>query len=603
MSSLEKKLLTLIRKATKQDGATDISAQVLRVDGTTAWVHIDGGVDETPVERTIDCSTGDTVRVRLSGGQAYIIGNNSAPPTDDTTAILARDTADTANILADTAKRIAGDAQESATIAAQAAAQAESDAQSASAAAAVADGKAVAAANAASAAQSSATAAQNSADAAAQAASVADGKAVAAGQAASAAASAASAAQSSANAAQASADNAGEYASRALGNLSTVQSVAETLTWITQHGTMTLTTDVALDPTHVYFVVDPVGDYIVGGTHYSVVTEPDVADISTYYELSIDESLNNYVATHLAIDAEGLWIIPDANGFKVLIATGSGSTYTTAGTYIVGGNGETIGEFTTNAITLGSRETGTTVGTGSRVFGVQCEASGAYSYAEGYKTRATGDYSHAEGRKAQLVEPPNEVLASGKGAHAEGVNTVASGDASHAEGSQGTASGECSHVEGHKCTASGTYAHAEGSQTVARLQYAHAEGEDTEASGRSSHAEGIDTTTTQQAAHAEGWGSDATHSAAHAEGIGTLASGYASHAGGYHTIAGNNSQTAIGKFNDNKTDTLFEVGNGTADDARSNAFEVYDTGRFGTPGLWFSVNASGEPCVTFEDGN
>lgn len=596
MSSLEKKLLTLIRKATKQDGATDISAQVLRVDGSTAWVHIDGGVNETPVERTIDCSTGDTVRVRLSGGQAYIIGNNSAPPTDDTTAILARDTANTANILADTAKRIAGDAQESATVAAQAAAQAESDAQSASTAAAVADGKAVAAANAASAAQSSATAAQNSADAAANAASVADGKAVAAGN-------AASAAQTAANNAQASANHAGAYASRALGNLETVQSVVETLNWITAHGTMTLTTDTSLDPTHVYFVVDPNGDYTVGTTKYSVVSDPQTSELSTYYELSIDESLNNYIATHLVVDGEGLWIIPEANGFKVLIATGSGSTYTTAGTYIVGGNGETIGEFTTNAITLGSRETGTTVGTGSRVFGVQCEASGAYSYAEGYKTRAIGDYSHAEGRKAQLVEPPNEVLASGKGAHAEGVNTVASGDASHAEGSQGTASGECSHVEGHKCTASGRYAHAEGSKTVARLQYAHAEGENTEASGRSTHAEGADTTATQQAAHAEGWGSGATHSAAHAEGIGTLASGYASHAGGYHTIAGYRDQTAIGKYNDNQADTLFEVGNGTADDARSNAFEVYDTGRFGTPGLWFSVNASGEPCVTFEDGN
>ena len=143
-------------------------------------------------------------------------------------------------------------------------------------------------------------------------------------------------AQASADNAQASADSASEYASRAYANLSTLQSLTETLNWITAHGTMTLTTDTQLDPRHIYFVADQNGDYVVGGQHYAVVSEPDVADISTYYELSINESLNNYVATHLAVDGEGLWIIPDAGGNKVLIATGSGSTYTSAGTYIIG---------------------------------------------------------------------------------------------------------------------------------------------------------------------------------------------------------------------------------------------------------------------------
>ncbi len=157
--------------------------------------------------------------------------------------------------------------------------------------------------------------------------------------------------------AKASAENASEYAARALGNLSTVQSVTETLNWITSHGTMTLTSDTALDPTHVYFVVDQNGDYEVGGTHYSVVTEPDVADISTYYELSIDESLNNYVGTHLAVTSEGLWLLPDADGNKVLIATGQGTTYTEAGTYIVDTvNGEDVilAHFTANGVQIGS---------------------------------------------------------------------------------------------------------------------------------------------------------------------------------------------------------------------------------------------------------
>lgn len=161
-------------------------------------------------------------------------------------------------------------------------------------------------------------------------------------------------AQTSADKAQASADSASEYASRAYANLSTVQNITETLNWIAQHGTMTLTSDVALDPTHIYFVVDAQGDYVVNGTHYAVVTEPDIADIGTYYELSIDESLNNYVATHLAVDSEGLWIIPEANGNKVLIATGSGSTYTTAGTYIIDSTDDVNAKFLADRAQIGN---------------------------------------------------------------------------------------------------------------------------------------------------------------------------------------------------------------------------------------------------------
>lgn len=64
----------------------DTAAKVIRVEGKTAWVHIDGGVDETPVKLTIDAKPGDAVRVRVSGGQAWLTGNESAPPTDDTVA-------------------------------------------------------------------------------------------------------------------------------------------------------------------------------------------------------------------------------------------------------------------------------------------------------------------------------------------------------------------------------------------------------------------------------------------------------------------------------------------------------------------------------------
>ena len=66
--------------------AYDTQATVTRVDGETLWVHIPGGVEETPVRRTINASAGDNVQVRVSGGSAFLVGNESAPPTDDTRA-------------------------------------------------------------------------------------------------------------------------------------------------------------------------------------------------------------------------------------------------------------------------------------------------------------------------------------------------------------------------------------------------------------------------------------------------------------------------------------------------------------------------------------
>lgn len=105
---LEKELAQVINNLNK--GGTkpyDTSAVVKRVEGSTAWVHIDGGVEETPVEMTIACKAGDTVKVRLSGGMAYLLGNNTAPPTDDRTALEALGTAGMARKMAKSAEKVA----------------------------------------------------------------------------------------------------------------------------------------------------------------------------------------------------------------------------------------------------------------------------------------------------------------------------------------------------------------------------------------------------------------------------------------------------------------------------------------------------------------
>ena len=100
----------------------DTTATVKRVEGATAYVHIPGGVDETPVTMSINCKAGDTVNVRVSGGRAWITGNSTAPPTDDSTAKEALDKAGQASADAAGVVYLVKDAQTAAENAAKASA-------------------------------------------------------------------------------------------------------------------------------------------------------------------------------------------------------------------------------------------------------------------------------------------------------------------------------------------------------------------------------------------------------------------------------------------------------------------------------------------------
>lgn len=127
---------------------------------------------------------------------------------------------------------------------------------------------------------------------------------------------------------------------------------------------------------------------------------------------------------------------------------------------------------------------------------------------------------------------------------------------------QGSTVGNGATAEGYGNTVSGDYSHAEGSGNTASSYHTHAEGSTTTASAPQ----------------------------AHAQGYGTTASGAHSHAGGNGTVAGYADQTAIGKFNDNKGTTLFEVGNGADASHKSNAFEVYSNGNIVAGGTVSDAN-------------
>ena len=189
-----------------------------------------------------------------------------------------------------------------------------------------------------------------------------------------------------------------------------------------------------------------------------------------------------------------------------------------------------------------------------------------------------GQVDNTEGATAhgEIFNDYTHNEATGGFSHAEGNSTTASGANSHAEGSDTTASSNCAHAEGFTTTASKYYSHAEGSNTTASGTSSHAEGSGTTASGYYSHAEGSTTNATADTSHAEGSGTTASGYASHAEGNSTTATAGSSHAEGSGTKASSANQHVQGKYNVEDTAGTYAmiIGNGTSDDARSNAFTV-----------------------------
>lgn len=124
-------------------------------------------------------------------------------------------------------------------------------------------------------------------------------------------------AQDSADVAQHHAEAANTAANDALVQLSTVEDVIGVVNWITEHGTYALTQDVAVDDSKVYYTRSGSGTQ-ADPYLYTPVAEPDDSELSTYYELSIDQALSQYVASHLALTNDGLYVLKDNNGYKLL---------------------------------------------------------------------------------------------------------------------------------------------------------------------------------------------------------------------------------------------------------------------------------------------
>ena len=306
------------------------------------------------------------------------------------------------------------------------------------------------------------------------------------------------------------------------------------------------------------------GDHVLASGDYSHAEGYRTAASANYAHAEGTSTVSNYVSSH----AEGQRTCAcgqasHAEGYGTtasqVIASGKGAHAEGAGTTASGNNSHAEGQYSSAS------------GIASHAAGAGTTASNTGAHSEGGLTYASGNYSHAEGC---------ETSAYGNYAHTEGAYTYADGESSHAEGSGTSAIGDASHAEGNYTCANNNYAHAEGNYTTAEGLWSHAEGRSTYAKGDNSHAEGYKAT--------------AYGSMSHAEGQETYAIGGLTHAEGRGTYAGYTCQHVGGKYNNNKSTTLFEIGNGTADNARSNAFEIYSDGKIsqdnGTTKFKFTSN-------------
>lgn len=157
---------------------------------------------------------------------------------------------------------------------------------------------------------------------------------------------AAGAAQASAEAAQASADTAalqastaGIYANSALEQIGIIQDVVGVLDLLSTNANYQLTSDTEVVPGKWYFTRSGTSpDYV-----YTVVTNPVTADIGTYYEIvSIDEAVESYVTSRLAVTSDGLWIQDPSMATKILLSS-------TDGVVLYGPNGTVIGKYGSTA--------------------------------------------------------------------------------------------------------------------------------------------------------------------------------------------------------------------------------------------------------------
>jgi hypothetical protein len=198
--------------------------------------------------------------------------------------------------------------------------------------------------------------------------------------------------------------------------------------------------------------------------------------------------------------------------------------------------------------------------------GRNSEATNWYAYALGNLTKASDWFSLATGY---------DTKSSGRASTAMGYQSEASGDYSFSSGYKTTASGLASAAMGYESEASGDYSYALGRESEASGSYSLSAGRSTEASGFSSSALGYESRATGSTSTAMGRKTRAAGTYSTALGYESIARGNTSYAAGIGIIAKELGEYSVGSYNDTLNSLIFSVGNGSANNARNNAFQIY----------------------------
>lgn len=440
MDSIKEMLESIIAASKPKTQAFDTTATVTRVENGIAWVHIPGGVRETPVNLTISAQAGDTVQVRVSEGRAFLVGNASAPPTDDHVANEAVQSVKSTNKvvtmvkdLAERAAKIAGNTNqyfwhtESGT------------------------------------------------DTGAHITEIPQEEFLADPE-----------------------NGGGNLLARSNG-----VAVRDGLQELAVFGTETaIYTKSGTELAHFGYASGSsesgtaVRPYYTLGRRNATAEEYD--DTMQYQkgDLTVYDGVLYVCRVNMLIGEEfdrNNWLRADNGNWSMVegadnVAGGSASHAEGNRTIAAGTDSHAEGYKTMAFGSSSHAEGGTTIaqGGGAHAEGVDTLSDGYASHAEGQLTCAGNNYAHAEGYKTTSTgtashSEGSSTNANTYAAHAEGWGTSAQGNGSHSEGSDTEASEYASHAEGYNTQAIGIASHAEGNRTIAQGYASHAGGLGTKA--------------------------------------------------------------------------------------------------------------------------
>jgi hypothetical protein len=340
-------------------------------------------------------------------------------------------------------------------------------------------------------------------------------------------------------------------------------------------------------------------------------------------------------------DANKFSITQDGGGGVVLP---SGDILNNGPSFNMGGNAFANGE---NALSVGSATTAfgngsfaanfltLASGGGASAFGLLTEATALASAAFGNKSQSTGNYSIAAGQDS--IASGQSSVAIGEKGDAQGKNTFVSGFGGTATannavkfGYEGSASGNNSAKFGFESVASGANSLATGTGTTASGLQAIATGDNNVVSGDNSFIGGKNSAVTGASAFAFGQANTVSSLTSAAFGQSNTVDGFQSFVAGWNNDTNNysnqmllgigldspqNEAVVLGRYNNNNdVFNKFQIGNGTADNTRSNALSInaagyikiptYGSGAVtGTATQNLSVDADGQIIETAIGGN